>query len=123
MGRLELLVLGLTCCLAAVSAAKVSENPAEAAGAHVVLPNQVWGQAQRRASHQGAGREPIAAALPGTCSVPSPPRGRPRAGKMQDAQLRVESFWAQVHSTQHLGYARAKNNNTNSVDYLKFRCN
>lgn len=36
MGHLQLLVLGFTCCLAAVSSAKVSESPAEEAGPPVL---------------------------------------------------------------------------------------
>lgn len=42
MGRLELVVLGLACCLAAASAAKVSERPAEGAGAAQSSLSQIW---------------------------------------------------------------------------------
>lgn len=42
MGRLELVVLGLTCYWALASAAKVSEDPAEGRGASLLSLSKIW---------------------------------------------------------------------------------
>lgn len=73
MGRLELVVLGLTCCSAVVSGAKVSDSPAQEAGDPLsscsTRPGHCGGQAKRRGGRQTSRRQkepaPVSAALPG----------------------------------------------------------